>query len=125
MQNAMRRMCALKKIFYGAFLFHILNLGVVDIFFEKANLPGCGTVNALCGAELADEFIEFSLVLLMLLLACRFAEVWGGGFLVEGSDERVVATARAHSLFQAQAEVCGSCGKVVVVEAEATFLVRH
>ena len=67
MQNAMRRMCALKKIFYGAFLFHILNLGVVDIFFEKANLPGCGTVNALCGAELADEFIEFSLVLLMLL----------------------------------------------------------
>ena len=114
-------MCALKEIFCGAFLFHIFNLGVVDIFFEKANLPGCGTANALC----ADEFIEFSLVLLMLLLACRFAEVWGGGFLVEGSDERVVATARAHSLFQAQAEVRGSCGKVVVVEAEATFLVRH
>ena len=57
-------MCALKEIFCGAFLFHIFNLGVVDIFFEKANLPGCGTANALCGAELADEFIEFSLVLL-------------------------------------------------------------
>ena len=112
MQNAMRRICAPKEIICGAFLFHVLNLGVVNVFLEEANLPGCGAVNALCGAELADEFIEFGFILLMLLLTCRLAEVRGSGFLVESTYECVVAAARTHALFQAQSEVRGSCGEL-------------
>ena len=79
-------------------------------------------MDALHGAELAEKFIEFSLVCLVLLLACGIVEIRRGNLLVECADECVVAAARTYALFQTQTEVCASCGKIVLAKAETTLL---